>query len=157
MNYRTINGDITQCDLLAKPGSNSRPHKELIGMNVRRRSRRFQAMNGQAPNLKLQPGKTPGKRLNLYLASTHQLQFGNHALADPILKAVAVQKEQKPDNQRQHEERDRIANPLKSFGSRRSFARTPAHPAKNCKPHCRSPIPDRTTPILPGDLVSFDS
>jgi hypothetical protein len=72
-------------------------------------------MNGEAGDFKLQPGKTPGEGLDLYLASGHQLQFGDHSLANSFLKGVAVQEEQKSSDQKQQEDRNNAPCPLESF------------------------------------------
>src|SRR5581483_2542155 len=94
VNYRMIDGYITQCDVLREPGGNCCPDEKPISLNKRCSSGRLEAVNRNALNFKLQPRKAPGKRADFDFASRHQLQVGNHARADPLLEATAVQEKQ---------------------------------------------------------------
>src|SRR5437016_11781844 len=109
----------------------------MIGVNIGGLFRLFQAMNGEAGDFKLQPGKTPGEGLDLYSASGHQLQFGNHSLANSFLKDVAVQEEQKTSDRKQQEDLNNTSRSFEAFRPWRVHARMaprpPAEPAKESK------------------------
>src|SRR5438552_6910254 len=109
----------------------------MIGVNIGSLLRLFQAMNGEAGDFKLQPGKTPGEGLDLYSASGHQLQFCNHSLANSFLKGVAVQEKQKSSDQKQQEDRNNTSRSFESFRPwsfhTRMAPRPPAEAAKDSK------------------------
>src|SRR6266404_9338455 len=84
----------------------------MVGVDKRRLTRSFLAMDGEAVQVKLQFGKLPAQRLDFNLAAGDQLQFGNHVAAHAFAESSPEIKAECNDYQ-QDQGQNRSANPLR--------------------------------------------